>query len=267
MPSPLSSASEEISPTGLETEQAAPVRKGEYARRGEFHRNLNPNWSYYPIYVNKLEVVDELLQRYHFSRFNRETQQGRILDAGCGEGVLVEKYAQQGWDIIGVDKNYASAYVREGSILEIPFEDNTFDTIMALDVLEHLNYHQQPLALKELKRVLKPGGTLIFSCPNLAHFTARLKLMFRGKLLRTATWGHHPGDRPMCEYEELFASVGYEILERTGLFPTVPPIYRMVMRHPGQSANLIRQLRKVPFPVNWHFQILFACRLPQEAKA
>jgi SAM-dependent methyltransferase len=238
----------------------APILKGEYSRGGEFHRNLNPNWSYYPIYVNKLEVVDELLQRYHCS-------QGRILDAGCGEGVLVEKYAQQGWDIIGVDKNYASAYVREGSILEIPFEDNAFDTIMALDVLEHLDYNQQYPALFELKRVLKPGGTLIFSCPNLAHFTGRLKLMFRGKLLRTASWGHHPGDRPMNEYQELFYGVGFEVLEQTGLFPTVPPLYRMVMRHPAQSVNLIRQLRKVPFPVNWNFQILFACRLPEDGKA
>lgn len=244
----------------VEPSEATSVRKGEYARGGEFHRNLNPNWSYYPIYVNKLEVVDELLQRYH-------CKQGRILDAGCGEGVLVEKYAQQGWDIIGVDKNYGSAYVREGNILEIPFEDNHFDTVMALDVLEHLNYNQQVPALAELKRVLKPGGTIIFSCPNLAHFTGRLKLMFRGKLLRTASWGHHPGDRPMCEYEELFSHAGFELMERTGLFPTVPPFYRMVMRHPAKSANLVRLLRKVPFPINWNFQILFAYRLPEEAKA
>lgn len=231
-----------------------PVLKGEYSRKGEFHRNLNPNWNYYPIYVNKVEVVDELLNRHR-------CRNGRILDAGCGEGVLVEKYAQQGWDIIGVDKNYASAYVQEGSILEIPFEDNHFDTIMALDVLEHLNYNQQTPALRELKRVLKPGGTAIFSCPNLAHFTGRLKLMFRGKLLRTASWGHHPGDRPMCEYEELFAHAGFEVIERVGLFPTVPPIYRFVSRYPAKSAGLVRFLRKVPFPVNWHFQILFACRL------
>lgn len=244
----------EVSPS-----ESAPVLKGEYSRRGEFHRNLNPNWSYYPIYVNKVEVVDELLRRYHCER-------GRTLDAGCGEGVLVEKYARQGWDMVGVDKNYASDYVKEGSILEVPFEDNTFDTVMALDVLEHLNYNQQTPALRELKRVLKPGGVAIFSCPNLAHFTGRLKLMFRGKLLRTASWGHHPGDRPMCEYEELFEHAGFEIIERTGLFPTVPPIYRFVTRYPAKSANLVRLLRKVPFPVNWNFQILFACRLPEGAK-
>ncbi len=232
-----------------------PVRKGEYSRQGEFHRNLNPNWSYYPIYLNKVELIDELLRRY-----NR--QSGKILDAGCGEGVLVEKYAQQGWDILGVDKNYASQYVQEGSLTALPFEDNTFDTVLCLDVLEHLYYNEQGVALKEIRRVLKPGGIILFSCPNLAHFTSRLKLMFRGKLLRTAEVGHHPGDRPMLEYQELFEKVGFKILERQGIFPTVPPIYRFVMRHPAKSPNLLRFLRKLPFPVNWNFQVLFVCQLP-----
>lgn len=230
------------------------VRKGEYARQGEFHRNLDPNWSYYPIYVNKVELIDELLRRHG-------CQQGRLLDAGCGEGVLVEKYAKQGWNIVGVDKNYASEFVKEGSITALPFEDNAFDTVMALDVLEHLYYNEQKPALKELTRVLKPGGLAVFSCPNLAHFTSRLKLMFRGRLLRTASVGHHPGDRPMLEYEALFEKVGFEILDRQGIFPTVPPIYRFVMRYPGKSAGLLRFLRKMPIPVNWHFQVLFVCRL------
>ena len=44
---------------------AAPVtRKGEYARHGDFHRHLNPNWNYYPIYLNKLEVIDDVLRRH-----------------------------------------------------------------------------------------------------------------------------------------------------------------------------------------------------------
>jgi len=234
-----------------------PVRKGEYSRQGEFHRNLDPNWSYYPIYINKVELIDELLHRFG-------CQSGKILDAGCGEGVLVEKYAQQGWDITGVDKNYASEYVQEGSITDLPFEDSSFDTVMALDVLEHLQYPEQGQALKQIKRVLKPGGVIIFSCPNLAHFTSRLKLMFRGRLLRTASVSHHPGDRPMIEYQEIFEKMGLEIVERHGIFPTIPPIYRFVMRYPAKSPNLLRFLRKLPLPVGWHFQVLFVCRLPME---
>lgn len=249
------SSSSDFSPLALPSDNgASPVLKGEYARQGEFHRNLDPNWSYYPVYVNKVALVDELLRRYGCDR-------GSSLDAGCGEGVLVEKYVRQGWRMTGVDKNYASAYVQEGSITDLPFPDQTFDTVMALDVLEHLYYNDQAKALNELRRVLKPGGIAIFSCPNLAHFTSRLKLMFRGRLLRTASESHHPGDRPMLEYEAMFRKAGFEILERQGIFPTVPPIYRFVMRHPAKSAGLLRFLRRLPFPVNWHFQVLFACRL------
>jgi 2-polyprenyl-3-methyl-5-hydroxy-6-metoxy-1,4-benzoquinol methylase len=249
-------------PTTPEPAQSpdAPLRKGEYARQGEFHRNLNPNWSYYPVYINKVEAIDALLRQYG-------CDQGRLLDAGCGEGVLVEKYAQQGWDIIGVDKNYASPHVQEGSITALPFPENTFNTVMALDVLEHLYYNEQLVALRELVRVLKPGGIAIFSCPNLAHFTGRLKLMFRGRLLRTASVGHHPGDRPMLEYQELFEKAGFEIVTRQGIFPTIPPIYRFVMRYPAKSAGLLRFLRRLPIPVNWHFQVLFVCRLKPEAPA
>lgn len=238
------------------TPETEPLRKGEYSRQGEFHRNLNPNWSYYPIYLNKVELIDELLRK-------NGCESGKLLDAGCGEGVLVEKYALQGWDITGVDKNYASAYVKEGSITALPFADHTFDTVLCLDVLEHLYYNEQGKALSEIRRVLKPGGKIIFSCPNLAHFTSRLKLMFRGRLLRTASVGHHPGDRPMLEYQELFEKAGFKILDQRGIFPTVPPIYRFVMRHPAKSPKLLRLLRKIPFPVNWNFQILFVCTLPK----
>ncbi|MEM0950784.1 MAG: methyltransferase domain-containing protein [Cyanobacteria bacterium P01_H01_bin.74] len=230
-----------------------PVRKEEYARQGEFHRNLNPNWSYYPIYLNKLEVIDNILNQY-------QCKTGKILDAGCGEGVLVEKYAEQGWTITGVDKNYASAYVAEGSITDLPQTDQSIDTVLALDVLEHLEYKEQPQAMKELLRVVKPGGLLIFSCPNLAHFTSRLKLMFRGKLLRTASEEHHPGDRPYSEYKKLFQEVGLTIVQSYGIFPTVPPIYRFVMRYPSKSVQLLKMLRKLPFPIDWHFQIIFVCR-------
>jgi hypothetical protein len=37
------------------------------------------------------------------------------------------------------------------------------------------------------------------------------------------------------------------------------------MRYPAKSPNLLRWLRKLPFPVNWHFQVLFVCRKPGAA--
>lgn len=235
----------------------AVIRQGEYARNGDFHRNLDPNWSYYPVYLNKVRTVDTLLRRFGKPR-------GKTLDAGCGEGVLVEKYYEKGWDIIGVDKNYASPLVCQGSLTDLPFAPNTFDNVMCLDVLEHLDFSEQLVALVQLKKVLHPDGALIISIPNLAHFTSRLKFMFRGKLLRTASIDHHPGDRPALEYEQLLRYVGFEIEHTVGIFPTVPPIYRFVRKYPAKSVKLLEVLQKLPLPVYWNFQVLFVCRHTEE---
>jgi 2-polyprenyl-3-methyl-5-hydroxy-6-metoxy-1,4-benzoquinol methylase len=230
------------------------VPQNDYATvHGENHRALNPNWSYTPIYINKMEVVEELVHQYH-------PQSGKMLDAGCAEGVQVDKYRKQGLQVIGLDAGYESEHVVNGSITAMPFDAKSFDTVLCLDVLEHLEYAQQPDAMSELRRVVKDNGHLIFCLPNMAHFTARLKLMFRGKLLRTATVSHHPGDRTALEFKSMLETAGFEVVEARGVFPTVPPIYRQVMRYPAKSVGLLRFLRKIPFPVNWCFQVIYVCK-------
>jgi 2-polyprenyl-3-methyl-5-hydroxy-6-metoxy-1,4-benzoquinol methylase len=75
------------------------VRGGEYAARGDYHRTLDPSWDYYPTYLAKLEAVRGYL--------NALPAATRVLDAGCGEGVLVEEYATR-LIITGVDAHYSS---------------------------------------------------------------------------------------------------------------------------------------------------------------
>ena len=70
------------------------VRGGEYAARGDYHREPDPSWDYYPTYIAKLTAV-----RGWLDALPRPT---RVLDAGCGEGVLVEEYADR-LAIEGVD--------------------------------------------------------------------------------------------------------------------------------------------------------------------
>ncbi len=78
-----------------------------------------------------------------------------------------------------------------------------FDRALCLDVLEHLTFEEQPVALAELQRVLRPGGELLVSVPNLAHLQSRVHFLLQGRLIRTASELKHPGDRPVAEYIQL----------------------------------------------------------------
>lgn len=220
------------------------VRRGEYAARGDYHRSLDPDWNYYPTYLAKLEIV-----RGYLDRLPADT---RVLDAGCGEGVLVDEYAGL-LDIRGVDANYSSARVSTGSITRLPFDDGTFDCALCLDVLEHLTFADQPPAFAELYRVLRSGGELLVSVPNLAHLQSRVHFLLLGRLIRTASELKHPGDRPVAEYLELAERAGFVLVKRRGVFPTIPVVTRIIRRHPRRLKPLHDLLtRTLPVP-GWCF--------------
>lgn len=227
------------------------VRRGEYAARGDYHRTPDPSWDYYPTYLAKLTAV-----RRYLDALPRAT---RVLDAGCGEGVLVDEYADR-LDIIGLDANYASDRVTHGSLTALPFPDASFERALCLDVLEHLAYEEQPRALAEIFRVLRPGGELLVSVPNLAHLQSRIQFLLRGRLIRTASEYKHPGDRPAGEYLQLARAAGFRLVSRRGIFPTVPVLTHFIRRHPRALAPLHRALsRLLPIP-GWCFLNLLTFR-------
>jgi SAM-dependent methyltransferase len=229
------------------------VRSGEYATRGDYHRAPDPNWEFYPTYLAKLAAVRLWL--------DRSRPGARVLDAGCGEGVLVDEYADR-LAIEGIDPNYGSERVRTGSLTELPFADGSFDRALCLDVLEHLTFEQQPRAIAELFRVLKSGGDLLVSVPNLAHLQSRVHFLLLGRLIRTASEHKHPGDRPAVEYIELARRAGFILVERRGIFPTVPVLTRWIRRRPLTLQPLHRWLsRLLPIP-GWCFLNLLTLRKP-----
>jgi len=228
----------------LSPDPSSVERTGEYALRGEYHREVSPKWEFYPTYLAKLTAV-----RGYLSALPNHT---RVLDAGCGEGVLVDEFHDR-LAIEGIDANYASARVTRGSLLALPYSDGRFERALCLDVLEHLPFSEQGPALAELHRVLAPGGELLVTVPNLAHLQSRVHFLLAGRLIRTANLAKHPGDRPVEEYLDLARRAGFTLVDRRGIFPTVPVLTRWIRRSPERLRWLHDGLsRLLPVP-GWCF--------------
>jgi SAM-dependent methyltransferase len=95
----------------------------------------------------------------------------RVLDAGCGTGRNVIEFGGLG-DVKGIDfspdaiefcRRRGLADVQQGAIEQLPFGDQTFDLILATDVIEHLR--DDGAALAEMRRVAAPGGRLLVTVP------------------------------------------------------------------------------------------------------
>jgi SAM-dependent methyltransferase len=103
----------------------------------------------------------------------------RVLDFGCGAGLLVARGRAEGFDIVGADpfgetvetlRDHRQAGRMGRTIFVIldgrlPFADTSFDAVIANQVLEHV--HNLPLALAEISRVLRPGGIFLALNPTL----------------------------------------------------------------------------------------------------
>ena len=227
------------------------VRGSEYSERGEYHRHLDKNWRYYPIYVAKMERVRRILDRF--------PRDAKIVDLGCGEGVLVEELRAEGRDALGVDLNYESPAVVRDDITNTRFEDGQLDVVLCLDVLEHLQYQDQVKALAEIRRLLKPAGHLIATIPNLAHFSSRFAFLFLGRLLRTSDVERHPGDRPIGEYIDLIEP-DFVIEKRRGIFPTFPLSLLLTVKFPHRMVGWHRFLNAFLAWPGWCFLNLLVCR-------
>jgi 2-polyprenyl-3-methyl-5-hydroxy-6-metoxy-1,4-benzoquinol methylase len=114
---------------------------------------------------NKLNLINSL-----------QPQKGRILDIGAGTGEFLSVAKNDGWQTIGVEPsdraksiaiNKGVSFVSATSELE----NHSFDIISMWHVLEHVPDLDQQI--KELKRLLKPTGTLIIAVPNFKSFDAR----------------------------------------------------------------------------------------------
>ncbi len=113
----------------------------------------------------------------------------RCLDVGCGDGRTAGLYLRErGCEYVGVD--ISANAVRDANAIgldarqiedaaALPFADGTFDVALAIEALEHMFQPQR--AVGEILRVLRPGGILLATVPNVAYWRRRADLALLGR--------------------------------------------------------------------------------------
>lgn len=107
---------------------------------------------------------------------------GRVLDIGCGWGYNLLLLARRGFDAYGIDivsndfhaarriaeANNAVIHLARADASLLPFPAAAFDAVTSVETFEHIYGPDRPAALREIERVLRPGGIVSLSTPNYA---------------------------------------------------------------------------------------------------
>lgn len=124
----------------------------------------------------------------------------RVLDVSCRRGECVRELARRGFDVRGTNFERGlppieGIPVDEGIDLTegLPYPDASFDLVLMTEVIEHLENHRA--AICELARVLRPGGRLVLTTPNIMRLDSRLAFLLSG--LHKAKRRQIPLDTPL----------------------------------------------------------------------
>lgn len=114
---------------------------------------------------NKLSLINDL-----------QKSKGNLLDIGAGTGDFLLVARQKGWKTVGIEPSEKAKTIAQRKGVELKsnlsdFADHSFDVITMWHVLEHVpNLENQ---IKELKRLVKPNGSIIIAVPNFKSFDAK----------------------------------------------------------------------------------------------
>jgi 2-polyprenyl-3-methyl-5-hydroxy-6-metoxy-1,4-benzoquinol methylase len=136
-------------------------------------------------YQHRARTEGFVVQRYwHWEKermirkFSAPSPGDRVLDVGCGSGVIADVLASSGASTIGIDGNpdaiaYASRTFqrpnlefRQSLVEEIAEPEGSIDRIYCFELVEHIYEHQVERLLQTMHRLTRPGGTLTLTTPN-----------------------------------------------------------------------------------------------------
>jgi methionine biosynthesis protein MetW len=155
----------------------------------------------------------------------------RLLDVGCGDGILGMLVRNRFEEIYGVDisdkaievaqRRGIKAYKVNLNVEALPFEDNYFDSITCLGTLQ-LIYDMNTM-LREFNRVLKPDGELVLTVANMRAYWRIFKLVVLGYFPRTSLdpEGYDGGTLHYFCYrnlKDLLEKSGFKVMMRRGIF-------------------------------------------------
>ena len=156
-------------------------------------------WSHFQ--TDRLDVFEASKSRLEYLvKLAGKISPGRrtLLNIGCGSGYL-EKFAKQkNWQVLSVDPDAQSVDrlkaegidARCGSIESLPLTSESANIVVSTEVFEHLMPDTMDAGLKEIQRVLAPGGALIGTVPYREHLPNNEAYCPHCKM-RFHRWGHH----------------------------------------------------------------------------
>ena len=169
----------------------------------------------------------------------------RILDLGCAAGALTHFFSQYGATVTGVDSEpkaverarslFPDLQFEQADVAGLPQADHSIDKAVAGDLVEHLDEPTLNAMLRELRRVLVPGGTLSIYTPNPRHLIERLKA-HDFVLAQNPT---HIGLRTSNQLVAALERNGFKI-DRVGWTPSFFPVLRTVERLLGRFSQTFR---------------------------
>ncbi len=175
-------------------------------------------------------LYTEHVVRYVFAASYVEGK--RVLDLGSGTGYGTGLLGRAGASsVVGVEIDHGTAararydYLRDGTrfvtadATHLPFPDASFEIVTCFEVIEHVNQEQQRALLREVRRVLAPGGMAIVSTPNRELYTPRVS----EQVLGLNPFHLHEFSFPMFAAALAAAFPSVEILGQTPIPPLLLP--------------------------------------------